>query len=324
MNRRSLVTALGGLPFLLSAAKSQKSAPVVGFLNIRSPGDSPHLVAAFQQGLRGAGYIDGVDVSVEYRWARGNVDMLPELSADLVRRKISAIFASGNVTAAVAQKASDTLPIVFISSIDPVTLGFVKSLNHPGTNMTGVSQLTTGLAAKQVELFHQAVPNATGVAVLVNPTNQNAIPFLKDARSAAQAFGWEIEDLSASTEREFDAAFSKLSKKPGVALLISEDAFFTGRSAKLARLATSNNLPAMFVYSEFPEAGGLMSYGTSIKDAYRQCGNYVGQILKGERPNDLPVLQPTKFELVINLKAAKALGLELSPTLIARADEVIE
>jgi putative ABC transport system substrate-binding protein len=324
MRRREFIAAVGGLPFLPSVARSQKPISVVGFLNIRSPGDSPHLVTAFQQGLRDAGYVDGTNVKIEYRWARGNVAMLPALSADLVQRNVSAIFASGNVTAAVAQTASHELPVVFISSIDPVSLGFVSSLNHPGGNMTGVSQLTTGLGAKQLGLLRQAVPDATSIAVLVNPSNQNAVPFLQDIHPAAQALGWPVQELKASTEADFEAVFSTLSDKPGIALLISEDAFFTGRSAKLAAMATGNNLPAMFVYREFPMAGGLMSYGTSITDAYRQCGIYVGRILNGERPGDLPVLQATKFELVINLKTANALGLTIPAPLLALADEVIE
>jgi putative ABC transport system substrate-binding protein len=326
VRRREFITLLGGAAACPVAARAQQGTtiPVIGFLNIRSPGDSPHLVSAFRQGLKQTGHIEGQNVAVEYRWAEGQVNRLPSLAADLVSRHVAVIFASGNVTAQMAKAATVSIPTVFISSVDPVELGFVASLNRPGGNMTGVSQLTTDLAAKQLEFLHQVVPSAVGVAVLVNPTNQNAEPFVRDSEVAARALGWQMQVLRASREYEFGAVFKALVDTKNYALLISEDAFFTSQSTRLATLAMSHAVPAMFVYREFAAAGGLITYGTSIIDAYRQCGVYVGKILDGAKPIDLPVQQPTKFELVINLNTAHALGLVVPATLLALADEVIE
>jgi putative ABC transport system substrate-binding protein len=325
MRRRQFIAGLGGaMAWPLAGRAQQPPMPLVGFLNIRSPGDSPHLVAAFHQGLRESGYVEGQNVALEYRWAEGQSNRLPALAVDLVGRHVAVIFASGNVTARAAQAATAAIPIVFISSIDPVDLGFVTSLNRPGRNMTGVSQLTTGLVAKQLEILHQVASNATVVAVLVNSTNQNAQALVRESQLAARMLGWQILVLTASSESDFDAAFASLVQQKYRALLIGEDAFFTGQSAKLAALATRHAVPAMFVYREFAAAGGLMTYGTSITDAYRQCGIYTGRIFKGANPADLPVMQPTKFELVLNLRTAKALGLTVPDKLLAFADEVIE
>jgi putative ABC transport system substrate-binding protein len=327
VDRRHLITLLGGAAATWPvAARGQRATttPVVGFLNIRSSNDSPHLVAAFHRGLAEVGYVEGQNVRIEYRWAQGQPDRLPALAAELARHNVAVMFASGNVTATAAKALAANIPIVFISSIDPVDLGFVASLNRPGGNMTGISQLTTGLVGKQLEILHQVVPGVPAVAVLVNPTNQNAEPFLRDARAAARALGWEVHVLRASADRDFDSAFVTLLELRNAPLLISEDAFFTGRSAQLAALAARHAVPAMFVYREFAARGGLLTYGPSIVDAYRQCGIYSGKILKGTKPADIPVQQPTRFELVINLKAASALGLNLPPTLLALTDEVIE
>jgi putative ABC transport system substrate-binding protein len=322
--RRQFFTLLGGAAAWPLAAAGQQPTPVVGFLNIRRPGDSPHLVSAFFNGLAETAHVNGQNVKIEYRWGHGQVDQLPSLAQELVSQGVAVIFASGNVTAMAAKGATESIPIVFISSIDPVELGFVASLNRPGGNMTGVSQMTTGLAAKQLEILHQVVPHARNFAVLVNPTNQNAEPLLREARMAADVLQFEIQPLKASSERDLETAFTSLVQNHSDALLISEDAFFTSRSAQLAALTLRHSIPGMFVYREFATAGGLITYGTSIVEAYRQCGVYVGKILSGANPKELPVQQPTKFEMVINVATGKALGVPIPATLIAVADEVIE
>jgi putative ABC transport system substrate-binding protein len=324
-SRRRFMALLGGAAVWPATAEEQRSRlPIVGFLNIRSPNDSPHLVAAFRRGLAEVGYVDGESARIEFRWAEGQSDRLVVLAADLAHGKVAVIFASGNVAARAAKLHAAHIPTVFISSIDPVDLGFVASLNRPGGDMTGVSQLTTGLVAKQLELLQRLVPSAPSAFVLVNPTNQNAELILRDARAGAEALGWQVKVLEASTEGDFASAFAALRQERNRVLLISEDAFFTGRSARLAALAAQYAIPAMFVYREFADRGGLITYGPSIVDAYRQCGAYAGRILKGEKPADLPVVQPTRFELVINLKTAKTLGITVPDKMLALADEVIE
>jgi putative ABC transport system substrate-binding protein len=297
--------------------------PVIGFLNAASPDSYAHLVRAFHQGLRDVGYVEGQNVAIEYRWAEGQYDRLPAMAADLVRRQVTLIAA--NSAAAVAAKAvTSTVPIVFDTGFDPIELGLVASLNRPGGNLTGVSNLNVELGPKRLELARELVPSATIIALLVNPTNPNAKSLLTDHQAAARTFGLELHVLSASNERDFDAVFANLIRLRASTLVIGADTFFISRSKQLAALALHHAVPAIFQYREFAAAGGLMSYGGSLADAYRQVGVYAGRILKGEKPADLPVQQSTKAELIINLKTAKALGIIVPPTLLARADEVIE
>jgi putative ABC transport system substrate-binding protein len=324
VRRREFVTLLGSAAVWPVTARAQQSPlPVIGFLNAASPDSYAHLVRAFHQGLRDVGYVEGQNVAIEYRWAEGQYDRLPAMAADLVRRQVTLIAA--NSAAAVAAKAvTSTVPIVFDTGFDPIELGLVASLNRPGGNLTGVSNLNVELGPKRLELARELVPSATIIALLVNPTNPNAKSLLTDHQAAARTFGLELHVLSASNERDFDAVFANLIRLRASTLVIGADTFFISRSKQLAALALHHAVPAIFQYREFAAAGGLMSYGGSLADAYRQVGVYAGRILKGEKPADLPVQQSTKAELIINLKTAKALGIIVPPTLLARADEVIE
>jgi putative ABC transport system substrate-binding protein len=324
VRRREFVTLLGSAAVWPVTARAQQSPlPVIGFLNAASPDSYAHLVRAFHQGLRDVGYVEGQNVAIEYRWAEGQYDRLPAMAADLVRRQVTLIAA--NSAAAVAAKAvTSTVPIVFDTGFDPIELGLVASLNRPGGNLTGVSNLNVELGPKRLELARELVPSATIIALLVNPTNPNAKSLLTDHQAAARTFGLELHVLSASNERDFDAVFADLIRLRASTLVIGADTFFISRSKQLAALALHHAVPAIFQYREFAAAGGLMSYGGSLADAYRQVGVYAGRILKGEKPADLPVQQSTKAELIINLKTAKALGIIVPPTLLARADEVIE
>jgi putative ABC transport system substrate-binding protein len=298
--------------------------PVIGFLNGASPDGYAPMVAAFRHGLNETGYVEGRNVAIEFRWAEGQNDRLPALAADLVSRQV-AVMAATSVPAALAAKASTTtIPIVF-EGADPVELGLVASLNRPGGNVTGVSNFTAAMAAKAFELLHGLIPNAGLIAVLVNPTSPNlAASTTKDTESAGRALKQQIRIFNASTADEIDTALAALAQQRAGALLIGGDAFFTSRRVQLAILAARYGLPAIYNTRDFPAAGGLMSYGGSLSDAYRQTGVYIGKILRGAKPADLPVWQPTKVELVINLRTAKTLGLTVPPTVLARADEVIE
>ncbi len=300
--------------------------PVIGFLNGASSETFAHLAAAFRQGLSEAGYVEGRNVAIEYRWAEGEYDRLPALAAELVRRQVAVIAAGGGVAAALAAKAATTtIPIVFSGGGgDPVKLGLVASLNRPGGNVTGVSILTAALGAKRLGLLRELLPSATLIAVLINPTNPNSEIQLKDIEEAARTVGQQIFILYASNERDFDAAFAIIVERRAGALVVGADPYFNSRRDQLAGLAARHAIPAMYEQREFAVAGGLASYGTSLTDSFRQVGDYAGRILKGEKPADLPVMQPTRFELVINLKTATALRLTVPPTLLARADEVIE
>jgi ABC-type uncharacterized transport system substrate-binding protein len=307
------------------AARAQQPAmPVVGFLNGASPELSTHLVAPFRQGLDEAGFIEGRNVAIEFRWANGHYDRLPALAADLVRRQVSVIAATSTPTGLPAKAATTTIPIVFVTGSDPVEQGLVASLQRPGGNLTGATTLAVELGQKRLELLHELVPKAALIAVLVNPTGPNLKAVSQDLQAAARTVGLPIHVLHASSERDFDTAFASVAKVRAGALVIGTDTFFNSQSRKLAALTLRHAVPAIYQYREFVAAGGLMSYGGSITDAYRMAGVYTGRILKGEKPSDLPVQQSTKAELFINLKTARALGLTVPPALLIRAEEVIE
>ena len=330
MKRREFIALLGAGGLLLAAkvkrARAQQPAkPVIGFLNGASPDGYAPMVAAFREGLNEAGYVEGRNVAIEFRWAEGQNDRLPALAADLVRRQVSVIATGGTTSALAAKAATTTIPIVFEGGADPVELGLVASLNRPGGNITGISNFSIALAAKQFELLHEMVPNSAVIGVLVNPTSPNlAVSVTKDVQAAGRALGRQVRILNASTQDEIDAAFVSLAQLHAGALLIGGDAFFLSRRVQLAILAARYGIPAIYNTPLFPAAGGLMSYGYNLTDAYRHAGVYTAKVLKGAKPADLPVLQPTKLKLVINLRTAKALGVTIPPGILAIADEVIE
>ena len=325
MNRREFITLLGGAAaaWPLAASAQQPAMPVVGFLHGASAAAFANLVAAFRQGLKDTGYVDGENVAIEYHWAEGQYDRLLALAADLVRRQVAVIATGGGPPSALAAKAATTtIPIVFTVPEDPVRLGLVASLARPGGNLTGINFYLGELVTKRLELLREMMPGVARVAVLVNPANAtNAETTLRDVQSAARTMGLQIHTLNASNSREIDAAFAR--ERPD-ALFVGNDAFFNSRRVQLANLTVRHALPAAFSQREIVEAGGLMSYGSDILDVYRQSGVYAGRILKGAKPADLPVVQSSKFELVINHQTARMLGLTVPPTLLASADEVIE
>jgi putative tryptophan/tyrosine transport system substrate-binding protein len=326
LKRREFITLLGGAAaaWPLAARAQQPAMPVVGFLAPGTPETQALSVLAFRQGLNEAGFVEGRNVTIEFRWARYQFDQLPLLATELVHRQVTVIYALASVSAQAAKAATATIPIVFISGDDPVRAGLVASLGRPGGNVTGVSVLAGGLGTKRLGLLRELVPAARVIGLLVNPRNPNTAADAKDVERAAHAIGQQIVVLNASAESEFPAAFAALVQQRVEALVIGADVLFTTHRQQLVALATRHTIPTIYQWREFATAGGLMSYGTNLADAYRQVGVYVGRILNGAKPADLPVVQPTKFELVINLKTAKALGLDVPPTLLARADEVIE
>jgi putative ABC transport system substrate-binding protein len=325
IGRRKFLATLGGAAaaWPLVARAQQPAMPVVGFLNIASPDGYAPMVAAFRQGLKEIGYIEGQSVAVEYRWADGQYDRVSAMAADMVRRQVAVIVANTPGVLAV-KKATTTIPIVFTTPSDPVQIGLVDSLSRPGGNLTGVTQLHVEVGPKRLEVAHELVPTATLIAVLVNPTNPSTDPQLRNLQAAARTFGVRLHVVHASNEHDLNTAFASLLQLRAGALVIGTDAFFFSRSEQLAALALRHAVPTVYQDRAFAAAGGLMSYGGSTPESCRQAGTYTGRILKGEKPADLPVVQLTKIELIINLKTAKALDLTVPTALLVRADEVIE
>ena len=324
--RRELVIALVGatVAWPLPARAQQVAMPVVGFLHYASPATLMHLAEAVGRGMKEAGYVEGQNVAIEYRWAEGHYDRLPALAADLVRRRVSVITAGGAVAAQAAKRATASIPIVFTSGADPVASGLVASLSRPGANLTGVSLLAAEMATKRLELIRDLLPNARAVAMIINPTFPGAESEMAEVEAAGRLFGMQTHKLTASSASDLDAAFATMGQLRVDAFTVGADGFFITRRDQLAALAARYGLPGIYPFPDFPAAGGLLSYGVGLADAYRQAGVYTGRILKGAKPADLPVMQPTVFEFVINLKTAKALGLTIPQSFHLRADQVIE
>jgi putative tryptophan/tyrosine transport system substrate-binding protein len=325
MNRREFIWLLGGAAAGPLAARAQQpTMPVIGFLNSGTPAGLAHLTDAFRRGLSEAGYVDGRNVAIESRWAEGQYDRLPALAADLVRRQVTVLAATTTPAALAAKRATSTIPIVFTIGADPIAIGLVDSLSRPSGNVTGVNNYLSDLGAKRLELLRDLVPNAAVIGVLVNPNFPDAESQSKDVKEAARKLGQQVEVVNANSEVDFDRAFATFLQLQARALLITVDPLFNSRREQLIALAARHKIPAMYFGREFVAAGGLMSYAANLADGYRQAGIYVGRILNGAKPADLPVIQPTKFELVINLKTAKALGLTVPTIMQMTADEVIE
>jgi len=324
MKRRMFIAGLGASAALPLAARAQAAMPVIGFFNVASPEGYALYAAAFRDALKEGGYIEGQNLAIEYRWAEGQYDRLPEMAAELVRRQVSVIVANTPANLA-ARDATKAIPIVFTTASDPVQLGLVSNLSRPGGNITGVTQLNVEIGPKRLELAHELMPAATAVAFLVNPGDPSRAETLtKDARAAVIPLGLRLDVLRAANDAEIDAAFAGFAQLKAGVLVIGADAFFNGKSQLLAELSLRYSVPAIYQYNEFANAGGLMSYGGSIKESYRWAGTYAGRILKGAKHADLPVQQSTTVELIVNLKTAKALGITVPLSLLGRADQIIE
>ena len=325
MKRRDFITVLGGAAVGWRSAQAQQPTPIVGFLSGALAWEFKHLANAFRQGLGVAGYVEGRNMSIEYRWAEGHYDRLSTLATDLVGRRVAVLAATGGISSVLAAKASTvTISIVFTSGTDPVKMGVVNSLNRPGGNITGVVFFNNVLGSKRLQVLRELAPRVTVVGMIANPDNPNTKSDLQDMQLAAQPLGVQILVANANNERELHTAFASLVDQRAGALIVSPDPFFSSRREQLVALAAHHAVPTIYEFREFVAAGGLVSYGTDITEAYRQAGVYAGRILSGEKPGDLPVQQSTKFELVINLKTARTLGIGIPPTLLALADEVIE
>jgi putative ABC transport system substrate-binding protein len=324
MRRREFFTVLGGAAAWPLVVHARPAMPVMGFLHYSSPKKLGHLAAAVRQGLRESGYIEGQNVTILYRWAEGHYDRMPALAADLVHRRVDVIFAGGNVAAQIVKKATATISVVFTSGADPVKTGLVASLNRPGANLTGVSIVAQDIGAKRLDVLRQLLPRIRTVAMVINPEFAGAEAEMRDVEAAGRSMGLQTLRFAASTNAEIDAAFATISQRHVDAVLVGADGYLITRRDQFAALAIRYTMPTMYPFPAFPEVGGLISYGPSIPDSYRQAGVYAGRILKGAKPADLPIVQPTKFSLVINLKAAKAIGLTIQPTMLLLADKVIE
>ena len=326
MQRREFITLLGGtaIAWPLAARAQHASIPVVGFLHYASPDTFAHIAEAVRQGLKEAGYVEGKNVTIEYRWADGHYDRLPALAAELVHRQVTVIAAGGNVAAQAAKAATAVIPIVFTSGADPVWSGLVESLSRPGANLTGVSLVAAELAVKRLEVIRELLPHARAVAMIVNPNYPGAEAEMAEVEAAGRVIGLHSQKVIAGDVPALETAFVTISQMRVDAVTVGTDGFFIARREQIAALAARYAVPGIYPFPDFPAAGGLASYGASLADAYRQAGVYTGRVLKGAKPADLPITQPVKFELVINLRAAKALGLTVPPQLLGRADEVIE
>ena len=326
MQRREFITLLGSTAatWPLTGLAQQSAVPVIGLVRTTGPNDSVPMVAAFRQGLKEVGFIEGQNVAINYRWAEGRLDRLPALVSDLIDQRVTVLLAGGNAVAQVAKKATSGIPVVFVIGEDPVKFGLVAHFNRPGGNLTGVTFLATQLEEKRLGLLHELVPNVPVIAALLNPASPTAQSQARELDEAARVLGLRLHVVYASKDSEIDTAFATLVQRRVGALVVGADPFLFSRREQLVALAARHAMPAMYEWRDFTALGGLASYGTNLTDAYLQAGLYTGRILKGEKPADLPVVQATKFEFVINLKTAKALGLEVAPTLSARADDVIE